>query len=133
MILYFSTTESNHINENITCDVLDNANSSVEIEPSSEDIKEIQNTDSFLTSTIVGISQIAGPSKPTDVKAAPSSHDSLDESFYNLIDCNLCNNSLIHKCSICDKPVCSLHSQPDPNHDNEMRRIHHKNDSRCKN
>ena len=118
----------------MTCEVFNKTNSEVEIESSGECIENIQNQKSFLTSTIVGTSQIAGPSKPTVFWAAPPprviSEDSLDDPSGDDIDCILCKNSSMHKCRICDQPVCNFHSQ-DPINDNEMWRIHKKNYTWC--
>ena len=47
-------------------------------------------------------------------------------------DCELCDKSSQHHCTICGKKVCNLFcSQPDPNCSNEMMRCHLPNDPRC--
>ena len=40
------------------------------------------------------------------------------------LECQLCENSTQHNCSICDQKICNFCSQQDPNSSNEMKRIH---------
>ena len=56
-----------------------------------------------------------------------------DDNYPWFKECELCENTTQHFCSLCGEKVCNLYcSEMDPNTSNEMIRRHKPNDPRCK-